>query len=259
MELHFLHYPTTSSSKHTVPIVILHGLFGSSKNWMSISKELSQEFEVFAIDARNHGNSPRSSTHTLKDMMEDLKEFIENHRISMPVLLGHSMGGLVAMGFSLVYPELIRSIIVVDIAPKVYPPLHQKEFEVLKTDISQFSSRQEIDAFLANIQPNSAIRQFLMMNLEKTNTGYQWKIHVPPLEKAQYLKGIQELLEHRFEKECLFIKATDSFYIQYEDYPTIRKVFPKAKIIEIKGNHWVHYTNPDEFLKVTKDFLSKLS
>ena len=224
-------------------MIILHGLFGSSKNWVNIAKELSKILNVYTLDLRNHGDSPHIDSHTLKDMIQDLKEFLEDRGIESVILLGHSMGGLVAMGFSLEYPEQVKKLIVVDIAPKAYPPHHQKEFAVLKTDVSRFSTRQEIDEYFSQIHPDPAIRQFLMMNLQRTESGYRWKIHVSALEKIEYLK------------DTLFIRALDSFYIQPEDKTIIKKYFPNAKIVELKGNHWIHYSNQKEFLQVLKEYI----
>jgi len=252
MKLNYLFYPNQTSKDS---LIILHGLFGSSKNWVNIAKELSKILNVYTLDLRNHGDSPHSNSHTLKDMIQDLKEFLEDRGLESVILLGHSMGGLVAMGFSLEYPEHVKKLIVVDIAPKAYPPHHQKEFAVLKTDVSRFSTRQEIDEYLSQIHPDPAIRQFLMMNLQRTESGYRWKIHVSALEKIEYLKEIEQFKEKQFLKDTLFIRALDSFYIQPEDKTIIKKYFPNAKIVELKGNHWIHYSNQKEFLQVVKEYI----
>ncbi|GIX40549.1 MAG: alpha/beta hydrolase [Leptospiraceae bacterium] len=252
MKLHYIFYPSNNNDNN---LIILHGLFGSSKNWITIAKELSKIINVYTLDLRNHGNSPHSETHTLKDMILDLKEFIEDHSLNNIILMGHSMGGLVSMGYALNFPDSLNKLIVIDIAPKPYPPHHQKEFAVLKTDVSQFKSRQEIDQYLSQIHPDLVIRQFLMMNLQRTGTGYQWKINVTALEKGIYLQEIKEFNQKTFSKDTLFIKATDSFYITSEDYPLIKTYFPKAKIIELKGNHWLHYSNQKEFLKAVSEFI----
>ncbi len=252
MKLHYNFYPNEKNQDY---LIILHGLFGSSKNWVNIAKELSKIVNVFTLDLRNHGDSPHSDSHTLKDMIIDLQEFIEDHHLPSIILLGHSMGGLVSMGFAFEYPELVKKLIVVDIAPKEYPPHHQKEFAVLKTDVSRFSTRQEIDEYLSQIHPDPSIRQFLMMNLKKTELGYQWKIHVSALEKIEYLKEIKQFKNKQFLKDTLFIRALDSFYIQPEDKTIIKKYFPNAKIVELKGNHWIHYTNQNEFLQVVNYFI----
>ncbi len=251
-----LNYQSFPAQNKNLNMIILHGLFGSSKNWITISKELSKFVNVYALDLRNHGNSPHSTSHTLKDMIEDLKEFIEDHQLQNIILLGHSMGGLVVMGYGLQYPENIEKIIVVDIAPKIYLPHHEKEFEVLQTDVSNFSNREEIDKFLSKIHPDPLIRQFLMMNLHKTNKGYEWKINVEAIKKGIYLDQIPEFLNNKSYIKTLFIKASNSNYITREDYKTIKHYFPNAEIIEIEGNHWIHYSNTSEFLKQIIKFIN---
>ncbi|MFN3605170.1 MAG: alpha/beta fold hydrolase [Leptonema sp. (in: bacteria)] len=253
MKLHYLYYP---NPKNEETILILHGLFGSSKNWISISKKLSQNFNVYALDLRNHGNSPHSQTHSLNDMISDVEEFILQKSIQNPILLGHSMGGLVAMGIALKNFIELKKLIVVDISPKVYSPHHQREFEVLKTDVSQFSTREEINVFLKNIHPDDSVRQFLMMNLVKSDKGYQWKINVNALEKGNYLEEVQNWTDKSSDVPTLFIRAKDSNYILDSDYDLIYKHFPKGIIKELNGNHWVHYANEKEFIQTVLNFIN---
>lgn len=251
MKLHYLHFPNDSNNT----ILILHGLFGSSKNWISIAKKLSLHLDVFALDLRNHGDSPHSDDHSLEDMIFDIEEFIRDHNLQKVILLGHSMGGLVTMGLALQNKTQIEKLIVVDIAPKIYPPHHHKEFLVLNTDVSKFSSRSEIDHFLKNIHGDDSIRQFLMMNLVKTEKGYQWKLNTKALEKGKYLKEVQNWNGRQAHIPTLFIRALNSNYILEEDYIIIKKFFPNANIKELLGNHWIHYTNEKEFLYTVIDFL----
>lgn len=252
MKLNFLFYPNQNTNKS---ILILHGLFGSSKNWISISRKLNSFFNIYALDLRNHGNSPHSETHSLNELILDIEEFITEKNLENPILLGHSMGGLVTMGVALKNSCELEKIIVVDIAPKIYPPHHQKEFLVLKTDVSKFSSREEMNQYLKNIHPDDSIRQFLMMNLEKTDKGYKWKINVEALEKGTYLEDIKNWEGKNSFVKALFIRALDSNYIKNEDYPLIYKFFPNAVIKELKGNHWIHYSNENDFLHTVLDFL----
>ncbi|HMZ64584.1 MAG TPA: alpha/beta fold hydrolase, partial [Leptospiraceae bacterium] len=159
------------------PLIIIHGLFGSSKNWITNAKELSKLAHVYTIDVRNHGDSPHTNTHTIQDLVSDLKEFIEANNIDKPILLGHSMGGLNSLLFALTYPDLIHSLIVVDIVPKSYPIKYEKEFQALTMDVSNYESRQALDEDMREKLPDTFIRQFLQMNLEKTETGYRWKLN----------------------------------------------------------------------------------
>ncbi len=251
MKLHYLNF----SNDKKQSILILHGLFGSSKNWISIAKKLQLYLNVYALDLRNHGDSPHSNDHSLEDMILDVEEFITNHNLEKVILLGHSMGGLVAMGMALKNEALLKKLIIVDIAPKVYPPHHQKEFLVLNTDVSKFSNRREIDEYLKTIHDDDSIRQFLMMNLIKTENGYQWKINTKALEKASYLEEVKNWSGKQTNIPALFIRASNSEYILEKDYEIIMQMFPNAIIKELYGNHWIHYTNEKEFLLTIFDFL----
>ncbi|MBI3798478.1 MAG: alpha/beta fold hydrolase, partial [Deltaproteobacteria bacterium] len=174
MPLHF------ESSGHGHPLLILHGLFGSLENWRTLSKVLSQSFQVFALDQRNHGHSPHSEVFNYRVMTEDLKEFLQHQGLSAIHLLGHSMGGKTAMQFALTYPEDVDKLIVVDIAPKAYPPGHDDIFAALfSLPVQDFRSRQEADAALAQHLPDLALRQFLLKNLEREATGgFHWRINL---------------------------------------------------------------------------------
>ncbi len=250
-----LYFQSFINEVYRKKMIILHGLFGSSKNWFSIAKEFSRFFSVYALDLRNHGNSPHSEVHSLTAMIEDVYEFINDRDIDNTILLGHSMGGLVSMGFSLMYPEKITELIVVDIAPKIYDPHHQREFEVFKIDISHCKSREQIDELLSKVHPIKEIRNFLMMNLYNENQQYRWKINWKVLEKSDYLQDFSLFENKKLNKPVLFIRALDSFYIKDEDYKKIYEIFPAAIIKELKGNHWIHYSNQKDFINSIYEFL----
>ena len=240
-------------------IIILHGLFGSSKNWITNAKEISNLAKVYSVDLRNHGDSPHSDTHTIKNLIEDLKEFIIDHKISTPILLGHSMGGLTSLYFALQYPELINALIVVDIAPKNYELNYTKEFSCFHLDISKMESRQDIDKAMSEIYPDQFIRQFLQMNLEKKEIGYTWKLNYKVLEssrKALYYELNENL---KFTKPSLFLIGEISEYVEKSDDIKIRNFFPNSNIKIIKGaGHYLHYTHQKEFLFLVKNFISSI-
>ena len=154
------------------PVVILHGLFGSSQNWAGIGRRLAAvsggsglpRGSLYALDLRNHGDSPHAPTHSLRDCVEDLRDWTMAHASGPLRLIGHSMGGLVAMGFALSHPELVAGVASVDIAPRPYPRDHEREFRALHTDISGCERRAELDALLAPLIPDQRERQFLLMN-----------------------------------------------------------------------------------------------
>ncbi|MBK8399313.1 MAG: alpha/beta fold hydrolase [Leptospiraceae bacterium] len=254
MKLFHRAYPNSN-----LPLIIIHGLFGSSKNWISNAKELSKLTNVYSIDVRNHGDSPHADTHTIQELVLDLKNFIEENNIEKPILLGHSMGGLNALLFALTYPELIHSLIVVDIAPKSYQVNYESEFNALSMDVSNFESRQSIDDKMKEILPDSFIRQFLQMNLEKTETGYKWKLNINTLKNSQNALNLNLSHKNPFLKKCLFILGEKSDYIVPDDLDLIRKYFPIAKIETIKeAGHYLHYTHAKEFLEIVSNFIREL-
>ncbi|WP_017730009.1 alpha/beta fold hydrolase [Nafulsella turpanensis] len=240
------------------PIIILHGLFGSSDNWLSVGKELSGDYKVYLLDQRNHGDSPHSSSFTYTDMAADLEEFITGHKIEDPVIMGHSMGGKTVMKFALSHPDLLQKLIVVDIAPRYYPVHHEVILQGLQAiDINSLKTRREADATLAEYVPELGVRQFLLKNLgRKTEGGYEWKINLPVInEKIENVgEGLKE--EEHFEKPTLFIRGANSGYIKDADKALIQQIFPQSQVQTITGaGHWMHAEKPEEFEKVVRAFL----
>ncbi len=239
-------------------LIIIHGLFGSSKNWITNAKELSDLVKVYSIDVRNHGESMHTETHLMEDLIEDLKIFIEENQIEKPILLGHSMGGLNAMYFSLKYPDLISKLIVLDIAPKNYEVNYEKEFLCLNMDVSKFDSRTELDQAMEKIYDDKFIRQFLQMNLDKADIGYKWKLNVKTLQKAK--NALHYNLENLnpISTPTLFILGSISEYIGKTDYEKIKFYFTNSQIETIQGaGHYLHFTHQKEFIKLTREFLQR--
>jgi pimeloyl-ACP methyl ester carboxylesterase len=241
------------------PLIIIHGLFGSSKNWITNAKELSKFAHVYAIDVRNHGESAHSSSHLIGDLVADLKEFILEHNLEHPILLGHSMGGLNALLFALTYPEMIHSLVVLDIAPRSYEINYEAEFKALSMDVSHFESRQAIDEEMKKVLPDSFIRQFLQMNLDKLDIGYKWKLNVDTLKNARTALNLDLVDTMHFAKKTLFVLGGESEYIKPEDKSLIRKFFSNSRIETIQGaGHYLHYTHSKEFLQIASSFIRGL-
>lgn len=241
------------------PLIILHGLFGSSDNWLSIARELESRFKVYLVDQRNHGDSPHSDEFTYAAMAADIKEFVEEHALEKPVLMGHSMGGKTAMTFAVTYPELLKKLVVVDIAPRYYPVHHDRILEGLQSiDVDNLQSRREADKALAEYVPELGVRQFLLKNLGRSSEGgYEWKINLPVI--SEQIENVGEALgeEGRFEKPVLFINGEKSDYINRErDEPLIQQIFPQAKIETIAGaGHWVHAEKPAAVVEKVRTFI----
>jgi esterase len=251
-----LHYETYGRGH---PLIILHGLFGTQENWRTLGRAFGQQFQVFALDQRNHGRSLHSDTFTYRAMTEDLYEFMREHELASAHILGHSMGGKVAMRFAVTYPDLVGNLIVVDIAPKVYPPGHNDVFAGLYAlDLRTLRSRQKADAALARHLPDLALRQFLLKNLEREESGgFRWRINLDGIRDNYHemLKGLD--LTGTFTKPTLFIRGADSDYIRDNDLVTIRELFPHAQFVTVPDTgHWVHAEAPQEFARIVIEFLT---
>jgi len=241
------------------PILILHGLFGSLDNWISIARTLSEKnFTVYIIDQRNHGQSPHSEEFNYALMAEDVKEFINERALQNAIIIGHSMGGKTAMHFACKFPELIEKLIVVDISPKKYPVHHQEIIDALfSLNLNTITSRNEADEQLSLKIKDFSVRQFLLKNLyRQTNNSFAWRFNLPVLSKKIEMIGDALYNDALFLKPALFIGGSHSNYILSEDESLIHRHFPKANIIMVKGaGHWIHAEAPEAFVKICLEFL----
>ncbi|MFA8434355.1 MAG: alpha/beta fold hydrolase [Marinifilaceae bacterium] len=255
------------------PLIIVHGLYGSSDNWITIGKALAENFEVYIVDQRNHGSSPHAEEHTYRAMMEDLKIFMDDHQLNKAILLGHSMGGKTVMFFAAEHPERVTSLVVIDIAPKNYSTVSDyapKTIDhvnivntMLNFDFSGFKTRTEIDKKLAENIHSPKVRQFLLKNLKrKEDKSFGWKLntsaihsHLPEImdgmngEDFSMGRGITGF-------PILFIRGENSNYIREEDHKLIRTIFPYAEITNIpNAGHWVHAEQPNLLVKTVEYFV----
>jgi len=240
------------------PLVILHGLFGMSDNWLSIAKEMSQSYRCFIPDQRNHGRTPKSQDLNYDDMVEDIYELLTDFDLRTVSFLGHSMGGMVAMKFAFEYSHRIEKLVIVDIAPKSYPMLHQNILTGLKSiPIDKIKSRQEANEFLKGYVKHGKTRQFLLKSLyRKEDNSYAWRINLEAIYNHASDIGRGVSVDVVYDKPTLFIRGENSDYILPEDREQIMTIFPKASIIEIPGaSHWVHAEKPDEFLTALRSIL----
>ena len=256
------------------PLVIVHGLYGSGDNWVSIARELSAAFEVFVVDQRNHGQSPHTDDHNYPAMRDDLKEFMDDLGMEKAVLIGHSMGGKTIMFFAVDYPGRVQSLVSVDIAPLAYHDLdvhshfaanHSRMIDAMReVDLLKVKSREEIDRALRLQIGSERIRHFLLKNLRRDPSGkFLWKINLEALRNNldQILDGLDT---ERIVAEggitgfpVLFISGGNSDYIRAEDHLVIKSVFPTAEIVTIPNTgHWLHAEQPALLLKNIKYFLS---
>jgi esterase len=240
------------------PLIILHGLFGSSDNWYTHAKTFATDYHVYLVDQRNHGQSPHSNEFDYKALTLDLEEFIAEHKIEKPIILGHSMGGKTAMNFAVKNPDLLSKLIVVDIVPKYYPVHHDQILEGLESiDLKTVQSRNEADQLLSKYVPEPDVRQFLLKNLSRTANGFEWKINIEGIDKNIESIGAGMQYEGTYDGPTLFIKGAKSNYYKPGDEALIKKTFLQADIQTIDTGHWVQAENPQEFAKVVLNFLSK--
>lgn len=242
------------------PLLILHGLLGASGNWHTLSQRVfGESFEVYALDQRNHGRSPHSEGFDYPTLADDVFAFMRQHGLASAHLLGHSMGGKTAMQVALTYPDLVDRLIVVDIAPKAYPPHHTVIFDALRSiDLTHPTDRRSIDAHLAPRIPDLGVRQFLLKNLASDGAGrYRWKMNLDGLFANYAAISGQPEATTTFDGPTLFIRGGRSDYIHDDDLPTIRRLFPTADLVTIpNAGHWVHAEAPDAFAEAVMDFLA---
>jgi esterase len=243
------------------PILILHGVFGSSDNWFSISKMIAEKgYAVYALDARNHGQSPRSEAFSYDLMADDLNEFIEDNSLEKPIIIGHSMGGKTVMHFAMKYPTKFSKLIIVDIAPKFYPSHHGHIIQGLNSiDLENLKNRNEAEAQLSKFVSNVGERQFLLKNLYRTEDGkLDWRINLPVLSKEIYQIGGDFTDAKEISAPVLFLRGGESGYIYDEDIPAIKKIFTNVIVETIEGaGHWVQAEKPNEFVVAVVDFIEK--
>jgi pimeloyl-ACP methyl ester carboxylesterase len=253
--------------------IIMHGLYGSSDNWVTVARTLSSHFEVWLPDLRNHGRSPHSQEHNYRLMAEDLLEFMNEHSIEKSIVLGHSMGGKAAMRFAYLYPERLSHLIVLDIAPKSYmfsinqtsDALNHKSIleTMLNFDFSGMSSREFVEQKLSESIQNMEIRQFLLKNVKRRiDNTFGWIINVPALHANLYhiLDGFtgenNSLGDPIISFPVLFMKGGNSDYIELDDLELIRRIFPYSDFVTIPdAGHWLHVEKPDLIIKEIFNFL----
>ncbi|MEA5114066.1 MAG: alpha/beta fold hydrolase [Geobacteraceae bacterium] len=240
------------------PLIILHGLFGSLDNWRTMSRKLSDRYRVITVDLRNHGGSPHSAEFSCALMAEDIMEFMHSHSIGSAHLLGHSMGGKVAMQLAVQQPEHVNKLVVVDIAPRAYLPAHEGIFRALSSiRLDRFTSRNEVRPEIEKGIGDRSVSEFLLKNLVMTETGkLQWKMNLAALRENYHEIISAPGWEGVFDKPAMFLRGGNSDYIRTEDHGVIKKHFPRAGIVTVPGaGHWVHAEAPDLFEKLVRDFL----
>ena len=239
--------------------VVLHGLFGSGKNLRSFAGSLEEDFQVWTLDARNHGDSPHADSMSYQQMAEDVVRFFDENELENVILLGHSMGGKTAMQLTLQFPDRIAALIVVDIAPVCYDH-QQKQLKLIEAmqglHLAAEMSRSDIEKKLALKIPEKRLLSFLMTNLYRQNGQFQWRIGLEQIAAGMpYLLNYPEV-NSVFKGPVQFIGGENSAYLKFEYHALIRKKFPESRITMLKNcGHWLHIEQPAAFQKTVNEFL----
>jgi esterase len=260
MHLHFRKYGSGPD------LIILHGLYGSSDNWITIARQLQDHYTIWLPDLRNHGASPHQPTNTYEEMTNDLYDFFKVHGIENAYLIGHSMGGKVAMRFAAENPEKVNRLMIIDIAPKNYLigtstfkhiRQHEMILELLENpDLSKFTSRKELDDFFASKIREESVRLFLLKNIHRTQAGlFEWKLNAVVLRNS-FHSIVSETDAEWFEERrpitaypVTFVRGLNSEYVGNDDWKEIRKIYPEAKLVDFEGaGHWLHAEQPSKLV-----------
>ncbi len=243
------------------PLVLLHGLFGSARNFGLVQRELARGRRTVALDLRNHGTSPHDANMHYADMAADVMQTLDRMSALPAMLLGHSMGGKVAMQAALTHPESVARLIVADIAPVSYPP-HYRDIAngMVALSLVPGMTRAEADAALIQSVPDAAMRAFLLQNLQLGATP-AWRIGLGEIVAAfAEIEDWDATADARYGGPTLFVSGATSNYIKPEHRPIIRSWFPSARFVTLKNaGHWLHADNPSGFIAVVEAFLTMAS
>ena len=243
-------------------MLVLHGLFGSLSNWSWHCKQLAQQFAVFGVDLRNHGGSPHAHRLNYPEMAEDVLHLLDDLNIKSCHLLGHSMGGKVAMELALTAPARVKRLLVVDIVPITYPARAEGHMQVIAgmkgLKLESIGSRGEAEIFLRRYIKDEPTRKFVLTNLIRSpEGGYRWRLNLPAIER--HYDALREMPDNNsvFQKPTLFVKGAESAYIQSKHRTQTLAYFPKSDVKTIMGaGHWLHADKPQVFQQIAMDFLT---
>lgn len=247
------------------PLVVVHGLFGSGENWRTLARAWAAPppdgpgRQVLAVDLRNHGRSPWSATMTFAEMAADLVALLDARRLATASVLGHSLGGKVAMTLALAHPERVERLVVVDIAPRAYPQVQEDILAAMRAlDPAAITSRGEADRQLAAAIPERAVRQFLLKSLEaRDQGGYRWQLHLVAIAEAQpRLRAA--VTGSPVEVPVLVVRGEHSGYVTATDVGDFQQLFPQVEIVTVPAaGHWVHAEQPAAVRALVTSFLTR--
>ena len=239
-------------------LIILHGLFGSSDNWQTFAKMVSDRYRVITLDIRNHGLSPHTDDFSYELITSDIAAFVLDQGLESFYLMGHSLGGKAAAHFALQYPEKVSKLIILDIAMKAYPPHHEVYFKAMRSmDLDKITTRAEADAWLLPDIPTVAVRQFILKNLVRDGEGkFRWKFNLESLYTNYNYINVAVESTQAFPHPVLVISGEYSSYIQPKDFIEMKALFPLMHNVMIReAGHWIHADQPGRLKEVILKFL----
>ena len=250
-----LNYKTFGTGE---PLIIMHGLMGMLDNWQAPARLLEDDFQCILVDMRNHGHSPNSPDHNYSVMVDDIIELLDDLGLDRAIILGHSMGGKVAIKLAQDQPKRVSKLIVADIGPKFYPVHHQDVVDALRAvPVEKIERRTEAETYMQKYLSEPSVRQFLMKSLYRSGRGsFGWRFNLDSIERN--IEKVGEALEEMdFDGETLFIRGEKSDYILDQDWSDIKLLFPNAYLVTIdNAGHWLHAEKPKEFVRAIKNFLT---
>lgn len=252
-----LHTVSYGDATSLPTLLIVHGLFGSARNWGAIARRMANDRQVIAVDMRNHGDSFRADTNSYTGMAADLAEVVAS--LASPVdMIGHSMGGKAAMVLALTAPETVNRLIVADISPVAYghsqAPLARK---MMALDLTGVTTRSEADRRLSETVSDPAVRAFLLQSLDLKGESPRWRLNLEVLERDMPLIMGWPLTDAVFDGPVLMLAGAESDYIQSNHRPEIKRLFPGALFAKIPGaGHWLHADKPREFEAALRAFFA---
>ncbi|KAF9924633.1 hypothetical protein FBU30_005429 [Linnemannia zychae] len=258
--------PSPQEQAKSQPIVVMHGLFGSKQNWKALSKAMAHRLNtrVLTVDLRNHGESGHSEEHDYANMANDVVHFLKAQSLESPIVIGHSMGGKVAMNLALKHAANIDRMVVVDMAPvkvKLSTEFAKYVGSMKEIQNAQVKKQSEADAIMKKTVSDLGVRQFLLTNLKRDTAGDGYSFRIPfetlgnSLEKLgqfDFVPGVD-----KYDGKVLFIRGIKSKYIEEKEMDAIRSYFPQARIESLDTGHWVHAEKPEEFLRLVTDFAAE--
>lgn len=241
------------------PLIVLHGLFGSGTNWRSFARRMAGLREVHLLDLRNHGRSPHSDQMSYPLMAADLVAYMDERNMDASTLLGHSMGGKVAMRVALDQPDRVSDLVVVDIAPVAAGDDHLPYIRAMRSlDLHRVDRRESASQMLSDAIPDPGLRQFLLQNLDRDNGGFRWRLNLEAL--SENMDALHDFPlspgSALYPGPALFVRGANSHYVPQDRHGEIRRLFPAAEIKTVAGaGHWLHAEQPEAFLEAVKPFL----